>query len=117
MIVQRYFLRADTNAGNEPNQPLALACEAGFYALTDNVVQVEGAPSQKLGTATFGSSVGQIIMKLWIILEFCSVWRMIPVFVISLSRIIWILPQALALKVFYRYSFWCFGSFGTASQP
>ncbi len=64
MIVQRYFLRADTNAGNEPNQPLALACEAGFYALTDNVVQVEGgAPSQKLGTATFGSSVGQIIMK------------------------------------------------------
>ncbi len=64
MIVQRYFLRADTNAGNEPNRPLALACEAGFYALTGSVVRVEGgAPSQKLGTATFGSSAGQIIMK------------------------------------------------------
>src|SRR5690606_37311516 len=31
MIVQRYFLRSDTNAGNEPNQPLALACGSGFY--------------------------------------------------------------------------------------
>ena len=65
MVVQRYFLRADTNMGNEPNQPLALACEAGFYALSDTgVVRVEGgAPSQVLGTATFGSGTGQIIMK------------------------------------------------------
>lgn len=65
MIVQRYFLRADNNAGNEPNQPLALACEAGFYALTETgVTRVEGgAPSQVLGTANFGASTGQIIMK------------------------------------------------------
>lgn len=65
MVVQRYFLRADTNAGNEPNQPLALACEAGFYALTETgVTRVEGgAPSEVRGTANFGASAGQIIMK------------------------------------------------------
>lgn len=65
MIVQRYFLRTDNNAGNEPNQPLALACEAGFYALTETgVTRVQGgAPSQVLNTATFGESTGQIIMK------------------------------------------------------
>ncbi|MCU7226266.1 pilus assembly protein PilW, partial [Acinetobacter bohemicus] len=29
VIVQRYFLRADSNkSDNEPNQPLALACDA-----------------------------------------------------------------------------------------
>lgn len=65
MVVQRYFLRTDTNAGNEPNQPLALACEAGFYALAETgVTRVEGgAPSQVLGAANFGASAGQIIMK------------------------------------------------------
>ena len=67
MIVQRYFLRIDVNAAtNEPNSPLALACEAGFYALTDTpavtVVQ-GGAPSSALGTRLFGSTSGQIIMK------------------------------------------------------
>lgn len=66
MIVQRYFLRTDTNMGNEPNQPLALACEAGFYALAETpaVVRVEGGtPSQNLNTATFGKGSGQIIMR------------------------------------------------------
>lgn len=66
MIVQRYFLRADTNKGNEPNQPLALACEAGFYALAETpaVIKVEGgAPSQNLNTTTFGAGSGQIIMQ------------------------------------------------------
>lgn len=65
MVVQRYFLRADTNMGNEQGQPLALACEAGFYALTQTgVTRVEGgAPDQVLNTATFGSGSGQIIMR------------------------------------------------------
>lgn len=66
MIVQRYFLRADANAGNEPNQPLALVCEAGFYALADTpaVLQIEGgAPSEVLNTKVFGAGAGQIIMK------------------------------------------------------
>lgn len=65
MIVQRYFLRTDANAGNEPNQPLALACESGFYALTETgVSRIQGgAPSQVLNTDTFGKSSGQIIMK------------------------------------------------------
>lgn len=67
MIVQRYFLRADENAAaNEPNSPLALACEAGFYALADTpaVLQIEGgAPSQVLNTKVFGAGAGQIIMK------------------------------------------------------
>lgn len=67
VIVQRYFLRADANAAkNEPNSPLALACEAGFYAVADTpaVVRIEGgAPSQALNTRLFGSTGGEIIMK------------------------------------------------------
>ncbi|TCB48968.1 prepilin-type N-terminal cleavage/methylation domain-containing protein [Acinetobacter sp. ANC 4779] len=67
MVVQRYFLRVDANAmTNEPNSPLALACEAGFYAIADTpaVVRVEGgAPSQALNTRLFGSTGGEIIMK------------------------------------------------------
>lgn len=67
MIVQRYFLRVDANAAkNEPNSPLALACEAGFYAVADTpvVVRIEGgAPSQALNTRLFGSTSGEIIMK------------------------------------------------------
>lgn len=30
-VVERYFLRADTNNANDPNQPLALACKAARY--------------------------------------------------------------------------------------
>lgn len=67
VIVQRYFLRVDANAAiNEPNSPLALACEAGFYAVanTPTVVRIEGgAPSQALNTQLFGSTGGEIIMK------------------------------------------------------
>lgn len=67
MIVQRYFLRVDSNAAsNEPNSPLALACEAGFYALqsTPEVKVIEGgAPTSALGTRLFGSTSGQIILK------------------------------------------------------
>jgi len=67
MVVQRYFLRIDDNAAaNEPNSPLALACEAGFYAIEDSpaVTAIEsGTPSRALGTRVFGSTSGQIIMK------------------------------------------------------
>lgn len=34
IVVQRYFLAVDANAGtSEPNQPLALYCDAGYYPL------------------------------------------------------------------------------------
>ncbi|WP_445659919.1 PilW family protein [Acinetobacter sp. F16] len=37
VIVQRYFLRVDANNQQaEPNQPLALACDSGFYSTTGN---------------------------------------------------------------------------------
>ncbi|MEN8292597.1 PilW family protein [Acinetobacter radioresistens] len=52
-IVQRYFLRADTNvSANEPNQALALACDAGFYPVT-------GSPT---AITNYGDA-GEIIMK------------------------------------------------------
>lgn len=53
MVVQRYFLRVDANAGtNEPNQPLVLACDAGFYPAT-------GSPAE---ITNYGDA-GEIIMK------------------------------------------------------
>ena len=36
VIVQRYFLREDTNKGTEPNKALSLACDAGSYSHTPN---------------------------------------------------------------------------------
>lgn len=55
MLVQRYFLRLDTNndGTKEPNQPYALACDAGTYAI-DGTAPVE--------IENFGGD-GQIIMK------------------------------------------------------
>lgn len=53
VIVQRYFLRADDNKdSNEPNQPLALVCDAGHYPL-------DGDPT---AITRFGDA-GQIILK------------------------------------------------------
>lgn len=53
MVVQRYFLRADVNkSANEPNQTLALACDAGTYPET-------GTPAAITG---FGGA-GEIVMK------------------------------------------------------
>lgn len=53
MVVQRYFLRLDANAGtNEPNQPLALACDAGIYPAS-------GSPAE---ITNYGDA-GEIIMK------------------------------------------------------
>lgn len=52
VVVQRYFLRADANPSpNEPNQVLALACDAGTYP-ENNPVAI----------ANFGDA-GEIIMK------------------------------------------------------
>lgn len=53
VIVQRYFLRADTNNQKaEPNQPLALACDSGFYSTIGNPTVV-----------TRYGDAGEIIMK------------------------------------------------------
>lgn len=53
VVVQRYFLRADTNnSTNEPNSPLALACDAGHYPLEGSPTEIDG-----LGGA------GEIIIK------------------------------------------------------
>lgn len=53
MVVQRYFLREDDNkANNEPNTPLALACDAGWYTDDTNPAAIEN----------YGDA-GQIIMK------------------------------------------------------
>lgn len=56
MVVQRYFLRLDDNneGTKEPNQPYALACDAGTYTLDG-----ANAPTSIQG---FGGD-GQIIMK------------------------------------------------------
>lgn len=56
MVVQRYFLRLDSNneGAKEPNQPYALACDAGTYTIDGAV-----APTQIQG---FGVD-SQIIMK------------------------------------------------------
>lgn len=50
IIVQRYFLRADTNKTTGEDKPLALACDAGYYAVGDSTVTNYG-------------DVGEIIMK------------------------------------------------------
>jgi len=53
IIVQRYFLRADTNNSiNEPNQPLSLVCDAGHYPLDGNPASITG----------FGGA-GEVILK------------------------------------------------------
>lgn len=52
MVVQRYFLRVDANKStNEPNEALALACDAGNYPETD-----------PKAIADFGGA-GEIVMK------------------------------------------------------
>lgn len=51
MVVQRYFLRTDNNKASNEGSPLALACDAGYYALN--------TPNTIVG---YGGS-GEIIMK------------------------------------------------------
>ncbi|UOH75314.1 PilW family protein [Acinetobacter schindleri] len=50
IIVQRYFLRTDANQATGETNPLALACDAGHYAVGDNTVTNYG-------------DAGEIIMK------------------------------------------------------
>ncbi|WP_060464979.1 PilW family protein [Acinetobacter sp. LMB-5] len=53
VVVQRYFLRKDAkNNIDEPNQPLALACDAGYYSLTGNPTAI-----------TRYGDAGEIVMK------------------------------------------------------
>ncbi|MDM1246065.1 PilW family protein [Acinetobacter sp. R933-2] len=53
VIVQRYFLRPDNNnSKNEPNTPLALACDAGHYPL-------EGSPNEITGLGDDGEIILQ----------------------------------------------------------
>ncbi|QKW81290.1 MULTISPECIES: PilW family protein [Acinetobacter] len=61
IIVQRYFLRTDTNASaDEPNQTLALACDAGWYA--EPHVNASGTRVNPTAVTGFGGG-GEIIMK------------------------------------------------------
>lgn len=59
-IVQRYFLRLDSNVSNaEANQALALACEAGWYI--DTSTKILKNPSTS--TLEFGKTEGEIIIR------------------------------------------------------
>ena len=59
-IVQRYFLRLDSNVSNaEANQALALACEAGSY--TDTSAKIFKNPSTS--TLEFGKTEGEILIR------------------------------------------------------
>lgn len=52
VVVQRYFLREDTNKSSNESSPLALACDAGYYALG-------GAPT---AITNYGGA-GEVIVK------------------------------------------------------
>lgn len=63
VIVQRYFLRADNNKNeNEPNQPLALACDAGHYPVEPAKPVNATDPLPAMAITGYGDA-GEIIMK------------------------------------------------------
>ncbi|MGN5764718.1 PilW family protein [Acinetobacter calcoaceticus] len=63
VIVQRYFLRADNNKNeNEPNQPLALACDAGRYPVEPAKPVNATDPLPAMAITGYGDA-GEIIMK------------------------------------------------------
>ncbi|MCH7394496.1 PilW family protein [Acinetobacter dispersus] len=63
VVVQRYFLRADNNKdAQEPNQSLALACDAGRYPV-DPAKAVPPATTPPAMTVTNYGDAGEIIMK------------------------------------------------------
>lgn len=63
VIVQRYFLRADNNKNeNEPNQPLALACDAGRYPVEPAKAVNATDPLPAMAVTEYGDA-GEIIMK------------------------------------------------------
>lgn len=59
MYVQRYFLRRDNNTNSNETSPLALACDAGYYAI--------GATAAPTFVTAFGNAgqgdAGEIIVK------------------------------------------------------
>lgn len=60
IVVQRYFLREDSDKGNEPNDSLSLACSAGWYwEPYKNATGIEIKPTVLSGL----SGQGEIIMK------------------------------------------------------
>lgn len=62
MIVQRYFLVVDDSVDqNESNEPLALACEAGWYSETGSPEKISRFDSKTYGQ--FSDKNPQIIMK------------------------------------------------------
>lgn len=63
VIVQRYFLRVDNNKnGNEPNQALALACDAGHYPVEAATPVNPTDPLPAMAITGYGGA-GEIIMK------------------------------------------------------
>ena len=66
-VIQRYFLRKDTNAAStEPNEPLALACDAGRYTIPTPEIKATtttvGKPATPTEFKNYGDA-GQIIMQ------------------------------------------------------
>lgn len=60
IIVQRYFLREDTDKGTEPNESLSLACDAGWY--WESYKNSASADVNPTVLTDFGGQ-GEIIMK------------------------------------------------------
>lgn len=54
MVVQRYFLRIDDNKATSESSPLALACDAGHYSLSNTPPEIENYKKE---------GKGEIIMK------------------------------------------------------
>lgn len=73
IYVQRYFLRTDSNAGTNETSPLALACDAGYYAIGDFHGDIPATGSSPAIPATIPATAptaitnyggaGEIIMK------------------------------------------------------
>ena len=59
-VIERFFLRTDSNGAGEPNTALALACEAGSY-VDDTATTILKNPSTS--TTLFGSTDGEIIVR------------------------------------------------------
>lgn len=60
-VIERFFLRFDANtASGEPNDALALACEAGSY-VDDSATTILKNPSTS--TTVFGTTNGEIIIR------------------------------------------------------
>ena len=63
VVVQRYFLRLDDNRNaNEPNQPLALACDAGYYPVDAPKAVPPAVKPPAMEISRYGDA-GEILMK------------------------------------------------------